>query len=244
MRLRNSSIPQGLSEAQWRAIKESDRWDEARKMAQLIDYERIKPSYLTSHVRYSGLVSEDTLFRTFENQALEAERGRALFDNLRGGSKFNNGETFVSVIEGVSNVYLEPCVTSGRHEWTYKIRVQPESKLFVGFSLVAPSEIDEQLFCERERGWAWSNDGWTYPSSDVLKQSGYRKFAMKVRKEGLRQIRVILNLCRAGTFSIEVAGEVVCLWNDMKSVPGRKYWPCLALGDDALVELICEKHLE
>ena len=92
-RMTNGDVPDDMSEMQWRTIKESVRWTQAKEMANLISYVRIKPSYLTSNVRYSGLAPEDLLSRAFERQALEAELGRSIFDSLRGGSNPDDGST-------------------------------------------------------------------------------------------------------------------------------------------------------
>ena len=107
-RLKNRHLPQNMSDAQWKAVKESHRWMQAMGMTHLINYERIKPSYLTNNVYRSGLVSEDTFFRTFQIQAQEAEDGRLVFDNLRGGFKFNECDKFITEI-GVEceNIFAE-----------------------------------------------------------------------------------------------------------------------------------------
>ena len=216
--------------------QDPNRWHAAQRLAQRIEFEKIKPSFLCKFVATSGLVSMRDLYKAYEAQALEAERGRTLYDNIRGGSLWANGTKVLrATCSGFKNfMLLCPRITSGRHEWTFHI-VRKSACLWIGFT-GAECVDGGKMFAMRRDGWAYSADGDTIPHS-VGQVKPY-----PVLQEG-KQVRVILNLVRSGTVTLISLGERRSC-TPFKELKGKVPWfrLCVCMSDPGHIELIDEKH--
>lgn len=232
--IRKKFRPDAHTEKQWAAVQEDPRWQEAKDLCPSIVLERTKPSFISEYVRYTNLVTQQTINDTYEKQALEAERGRPLYDNYRGSSKFGNGVKKVSVnAPGFINFTMDPCITDGRHEWTFKIITRSKC-IWFGFCEEKPTT---SMFAVNGNGWAYSIDGRVAPAVT----SDPDRIILGPYNFGT--IKLILNLTKTGTFTIVLNDKPVCLFKELNQ-PDRKFLPCVAVGFGGEVELIDERHLE
>lgn len=217
------------------------RWEVAKRLAERIDLERLKPSFIRDYVMRSGLVDSERLYKTFMQQALEAERGRPLFDNFRGGSRWVGGTNRIRATSVVGlNFPLQcPWLTSGRHEWSF--RVIPNSSIVWLGVMGRETRNDSSPFFENGGGWAYATDGRISPveNSDFVKKPG--PVGPKVCNGNI--VRVVLNLTKSGTLTVVVDGSPKSLsaFKDLRS-KARRFLPAVALSAPAEIELIGEKH--
>lgn len=231
-------VPGDMSADEWTEIRKADRWEKARELAASIDLERVKPSFLRTYVRRCLLVDEKRLAHTFELQAMEAERGRACFDNFRGGSVFGNGtKTITETSSGYRNYKLKgPWLRSGRHEWTFKIRKISDC-LWLG---VTADEIGGRLmFALSGKGWGYSAGGMLMPGPPVAVSAGGS--APKC-PEGA-QVKMLLNLMKSGTITLSFEGssKPFLAFRELRG-RGERFMPILCLSAPGSVELVEEKH--
>lgn len=217
------------------------RWEVAKRLAERIDLERLKPSFIRDYVMRSGLVDSERLYKTFMQQALEAERGRPLFDNFRGGSRWVGGTKRIRATSVVGlNFPLQcPWLTSGRHEWSF--RVIPNSAIVWLGVMGQEARNDSSPFFENGGGWAYATDGRISPveNSDFVKKPG--PVGPKVCNGNI--VRVVLNLTKSGTLTVIVDGSPKSLsaFKDLR-LKARRFLPAVALSSPAEIELIGEKH--
>lgn len=231
----------GSTDAKLLEWKHMPRWPAAKKLVSHIDLERMKPSFLRDYVIPSTLVELTNVYTTFMHQALEAERGRPLYDNFRGGSHWQNDSKRVCAIFIAPKNYPLKCpwVSSGKHEWTFRI-LRNAPYLWLGITMKEPSP-NAGLFYEQNLGWAYSTSGRIFPSlgTDFFKSTG--PVGPVVSENGT--VKLVLNLLKSGTLTIVVEGtpKAFPAFRDLRS-KANSFLPAVAISAPAEIELIGEKH--
>lgn len=227
------------------ARKDTNRWSSAVKLMTRVDLERLKPSFIVDYALPSGLVPHDRIFNTFMRQALEAERGRPLFDNFRGGSRWpGDNKSIRATSEKPANFPLDtPWISSGRHEWSFRI-VRNSQCVWLGFARSPPLKTD-RMFFKNGGGWAFSTGGMVRPEvgPEVVRQAGGALASGPLVWEG-GLVKIILNLTKSGTFTVVVDGgpKTFLAFRELKT-RGRYFLPVVCAAAPAEVELVGEKHL-
>lgn len=223
----------------WASAGGEDRRLQACKLSDLINLERCRPSFLRDFVRPSRLVSEERLTATFEQQALEAERGRALFHNLRGGSVFSNGGKVLEATDkGFKNYTLGPWLAHGKHEWTFWVD-SVSSCLWFGFAASRP--VRSWAFFARENtGWAVSASGDLTPDPGVSGPSRMLRHNLNISSG--ETVTVILNLTKTGSVTVSTTSSLpLAAFSGLRQY-ARRLIPTVCVSSPAKIELVQERH--
>lgn len=229
--------PAPTSEAPSHSASDGDtRWKQARRLVRYINMERLKPSFVRDYVELSGLVDRETILRVYQQQALEAERGRALYDSFRGGSVWHNGsKTHSEESTGGyrSRVLTTPWLRAGRHEWTFRIDRESDCT-WLGVAGSVP--VETQFFGSLPNGWAYATQGTCTQGGMMQKRKG------PMVEEGT-VIKLILNLTRGGTLTVitEETRQSFRAFADLKT-HSQQFKPVIYLKRPARVTLVGEKH--
>lgn len=233
--------PGNVTGAEWDNVRNSERWNAGKRLLKCIDLERLKPSFIRDFVRRSGLASVELLCTTFENQALEAERGRALYDNLRGGSTWPHGGKTLCATTGGSvgkNYTLRaPWLQNGRHEWMFRI-VKLATCFWLGFATTVPTI--GPVYTHGSAAWAISGDG---RAIEPHQEGGKGTITGPRLKEG-KTVRLVLNLIKSGTVTVMVEGDsrTYGMFRELLS-RGSSFCLVACLNAPGCIELIGEQHL-
>lgn len=241
-KLRNKdSSTQGSAErslALFAGKRDSERWNEAKKLVKHIKLDKVKPSFIRDFVELTGLVDENTFLDIYRRQAMEAERGRPLFDSFRGGSVWKNGtKTWREESSQYKSRYLSsPWLETGRHEWVFKLVKVPD-EIFLGvYGNDRGFTSEAEFFANFPAGSAYGNAGTLVVGGHKLKRRG------PIIGEG-QTVKVILNLMRAGSLTIMAEGtskSYSAFW-DLKASACR-FKPAMFSMRPATVTLISESH--
>lgn len=219
------------------ATQENDtRWKQAKRLVRYINMERLKPSFLRDYVESSGLLDREGILNVYRQQALEAERGRALYDSFRGGSVWSNGsKTLKEESTGGyrSRMLTTPWMKAGRHEWTFRIDKESDCT-WLGVVGIVPTET--QFFGSLPNGWAYATSGTCTQQGMMQRRKG------PVVREG-KTVKLILNLTRKGTVTMitEEARQSFRAFADLK-LSAKQFKPVVYLKRPACVTLVGEKH--
>lgn len=213
----------------------SDRWRDAKDLVKHINFEKMKPSFIRDHVETSGLLDREDILKAYQKQALKSERGRPVFDSLRGGSMWHDRQTKLEEKSEtyVSRVLATPWLTEGRHEWTFCLEKDSDCTWFGVCSVRPPAEV---FFADSREGWAYASRGMCTFNGKMTRKLG------PVIKEGAK-VRMVLNLQRGGTLSVHVDGHKpnFTAFDNMKA-DGQQFIPVVYLKHPAVVRLVSEKH--
>lgn len=217
--------------------EEESRWEQAKRLVRHINLERLKPSFVRDYLEPSGLVDREGILSVYQQQALEAERGRALYDSFRGGSVWHNGtKTLTEESNGEyrSRVLGSPWVRGGRHEWTFRIDKESDCT-WIGVASAYPDE--KQFFGNNKTGWAYATQG-------TCTQSGRMQRRIGPSIEEGQTVKMILNLTRGGTLTMVAEGNSKSFkaFSDLIKNGGKQYVPVVYLKRPGCITLVSEKH--
>lgn len=232
-----SQPPAPTPDTSTRTISDSDtRWKQARRLVRYINMERLKPSFVRDYVEPSGLLDRESILKVYQQQALEAERGRALYDSFRGGSVWHNGlKTLREESTGGyrSRLLTTPWLRAGRHEWTFRIDRESDCT-WLGVAGSIP--VETQFFGSLLNGWAYATQGTCTQGGMMQRQKG------PMVAEG-RTVKLILNLTRGGTLTVIPEGvrQSFMAFADLK-ILAQQFKPVIYLKRPACITLVSEKH--
>lgn len=217
--------------------QEDSRWEHAKRMVKHIDLERLKPSFVRDYVEPSGLLDREGILAVYQQQALEAERGRALYDSFRGGSVWANGtKTWTEETNGgyYSRVLGSPWLRGGRHEWTFRLEKDSDCT-WLGITSVDCNE--KEFFGKLRTGWAFASQGTCTQAGRMQKRVG------PCIRQG-KTVKMILNLTRGGTMTMVVEGNEKSFraFSDMSKTGAKQFKPVVYLKRPARISLIAERH--
>lgn len=237
------SSVRGASKLQIEEWKGSLKWPAAKRLAEHIDLERVKPSFIQDYILPLGIIDSDRLFNTFLQQALQSERGRPLFDNFRGGSCWPNEKKRMRSNSPITKMVAlnGPRMESGRHEWIFRI-VKNSPTFLIGI-VKEGVKVEKGLIhlFDGDRGWAYSTSGKIFPLSGT-------DFARAKAPPGPKlmdgdTVRVILNLTKSGTLTIIARDDPKSFpaFREMRS-KASSFSLVVALTRPGEIELLSEKH--
>ncbi|CDF36167.1 unnamed protein product [Chondrus crispus] len=217
-------------------VADEERWKLAREMVHHIQLERLKPSFVRDYLEPSGLVDREQILTIYQQQALEAERGRALYDSFRGGSTWDNQSKILTEFSAGYKTRLlgGPWVKSGRHEWTFRIGKDSDCT-WIG--ITGSESHPNDFFGQGRLGWAFGSQGSCTQNGMIQRRKGPSMTPGKT-------VKMMLNLTRGGTLTMILEGQDKSFraFSELKKGGGRQFKPAVYLKRPAVVTLVHEKH--
>lgn len=213
------------------------RWEKAKQLVHHINLERLKPSFLMQYVEKTGLLSREKLLHIYKQQALESERGRALYDSFRGGSTWENGSKVLEEKDDDvwhTRALTSPWIRNGRHEWTFRIEGLGKF-VWIGVTATDPDEFE--FFANSGTGWGYSSQGFCMQGGALYKKTG-----PAIADE--KTVKMILNLTKNGTVTMVVEGAQKSFraFADIKEA-APKFLPVVYHKKPSRITLVSEKHV-